>query len=66
MPVCLETLGHLSVGDSLRAISLQRVDRWDLSPVPSDNGVEDIVFSAKILPETGAGSHYCLVILFQY
>lgn len=54
MLVCLETLGHLSVRDSLRAISLQLVDRWDLSPLPSDNGVEDIVFSAKILPETGA------------
>lgn len=61
MPVCLETLGHLSVGDSLGAISLLLVDRWDLSPVPSDNDV-----SAKILPETGVGSHYCLVILFQY
>lgn len=54
MPVCLETLGRLSVGDSLGAISLGLVDRWGLSPLPSDNGVEDIVFSAKILAETGA------------
>lgn len=61
MPVCLETPGRLSVGVSLGAISLQLVDRWELSPSPSDNGAEDIVFSAKILP---AGSHYCVVILF--
>lgn len=62
MQVCLETLARLSLG----AISQKLVDKWELSPSPSDKGVEDIAFSAKILPEPGARSHYCLVILFQY
>lgn len=66
MQVYLETLARLSLGVSLGAISQQLVDTWELSPSPSDNGVEDIVFFAKILPEPGAQSHYCLVILFQY
>lgn len=66
MQVCLETRAHPPLGVSLRAISQQLVDEWELWPSPSDNSVEDIVFSAKVLPEPGAPSHYCLVILFQY
>lgn len=66
MQVCLETLARLSLGVPLGAISQQLVDKWELSASPSDNGAEDIVFSAKILPEPGARSHYCLAILFQY
>lgn len=61
MPVCLETPGRLSVGVSLGAISRQPVDRWELSPSPSDNGAGDFVFPAQIQP---ARSHYCFVILF--
>lgn len=66
MLVCLETLARLSGGVSPEPINQRLVDRREPSPSPSDNGGEDIVFAAKILPEPGAGSHYCLVILFQY
>lgn len=61
MLVCLETPGRLSVGVSLGAISLQPADGWELSPLPSDNDAEDIVFPAQILP---ARWHYCFVIMF--
>lgn len=66
MQLCLGTPAHPSLGVSLPAISQQLVDKWELLPSPSDKGAEDIVSSAKILPEPGARSHYCLVILFQY
>lgn len=44
MHVCLETPARLSGGVSLEPINQRLVDRWELSPSPSDNGGEDIVF----------------------
>lgn len=49
MPFCLETLNRLSLGVSLRAISQPLVERLGAVSFASDNCVEDIVFTAKIL-----------------
>lgn len=49
MPVCLEALDRLLLGVSLGAISQTLVERLGAVSFASDNSVEDIVFTAKIL-----------------
>ena len=66
MQVCLETPDCLSPRVSFGAISLPLVERLEAVSFASDNSVEDIVFTAKILLTPAARSDNSLMIKFQY
>ena len=66
MQVCLETLDRLSLDVFLRAISQPLVERLGAVSFASDNSVEDIAFTAKMLLTPAARSDNALIILFQY
>lgn len=62
MPVCLEALDRLSLGVSLRAISQPLVEKLGAVSFASDNSVEDIFFTAKILLTPATRSDNALIM----